>query len=408
MVFRTTDNNVTTTAGKMHSEKGQKQQRAHSLSPGKACMSSVPLARQSQRLLKDPVALINSLEDAILLVDKKTSILFINKTGEEFLRKGHREIIGRRLGELFPDAKAIVKLTRKTIKESRSFSAKEFEVKINGISRVDFRISPFFVDARNEGVLLSIRENLPIVEKEDSSFDSLVYFLGSIAHEIKNPLGGIKGAAQLLKKRILDGGLSGTPLSYGHSGNSEYLNLIIRETDRLNSVLQGYLTMSRRPVLHPVNIHEVIEKAISIMNIARKNGNISIQRLYDPSLPKLIGDEGKLFQVFMNIIKNAIEAMPRGGSLSITTKPSDEYVVQHGQIKRWAVISVSDTGKGIPKKETQKIFLPFYTKKKKGTGLGLSLSKKIIKDHRGFIRVESPSLSGKGTVFHIYIPFADT
>jgi nitrogen-specific signal transduction histidine kinase len=186
------------------------------------------------------------------------------------------------------------------------------------------------------------------------------------------------------------------------------LNLIIRETDRLNSVLQGYLTMSRRPVLHPINIHEVIETVLSIMNISRKNGNISVQRLYDPSLPKLIGDEGKLFQVFVNIIKNAIEAMPRGGTLSITTKPSNEYVVQHGQIKRWAVISVNDTGKGIPKNEMQKIFLPFYTKKKKGTGLGLSLSKKIVKDHSGFIRSESPPASGKGTAFHIYIPFADT
>jgi two-component system nitrogen regulation sensor histidine kinase GlnL len=334
-------------------------------------------------------------------------ILFVNKTGEELLRKGYREIVGKRLGELFPDAKAIVKLTRKAIKESRSFSAKEVEVKINGIAQMDFRISPFFVDNRNEGVLLSIRENLPIVEKEDASFDSLVYLLGSIAHEIKNPLGSIKGAAQLLKKRTLNGGPGEALLPGVHSGDSEYLNLIIRETDRLNSVLQSYLTMSRRPVLHPINIHEVIEKAISIMNISRKNGNISVQRFYDPSLPRLVGDEGKLFQVFVNIIKNAIEAMPRGGSLSITTKPSNEYVVQHGQVRRWAVISVSDIGKGIPKNEMQKIFLPFYTKKKRGTGLGLSLSKKIVKDHGGFIRVESPSGTGKGTVFHIYIPFAD-
>ncbi|HET6515351.1 MAG TPA: ATP-binding protein [Thermodesulfovibrionales bacterium] len=349
-----------------------------------------------QKSLKDPVALINSLEDAILLVDRKTSVIFINKTGEELLGGSLREGIGKRLAELLPDAKVIVKLARKATRELRSFSAKDVEIRINGMSRVDFRISPFFVENRNEGVLISIRENISIVEREDLSFDSLVYLLGSIAHEIKNPLGGIKGAAQLLRKRISD------------NGYAEYLNLIIRETDRLNSVLQSYLTMSRRPVLHPINVHEVIEKAISIMNISLKDGSISIHRLYDPSLPKVIGDEGKLLQVFVNIMKNSIEAMPKGGHLGFATKPSDEYVVQNRQMKRWAVISVSDTGRGIPKSEIPKIFLPFYTKKKKGTGLGLALSKKIIKDHSGFIRAESPSDQGKGTVFHIYIPFASS
>jgi len=357
--------------------------------------SSSLIESRSQGAVKDPVSLINSLEDAILLLDRKTTVIFINKTGEEFIGRGQREVIGRRLSELFPDAKVIAKLARKALRESRSVSAKDVEVKIDGISRVDFRISPYFVDNRNEGVLLSVRENLSIVDKEDASFDSLVYLLGSIAHEIKNPLGGIKGAAQLLKKRLTE------------SGDAEYLNLIIRETDRLNSVLQSYLTMSRKPVLHPINIHEVIEKAVSIMNISCKNGNITIHRLYDPSLPKIIGDEGKLLQVCVNIIKNAIEAMPRGGNLGISTKPSDEYVVQNRQAKRWAVVSVSDTGKGIPKDEMRKIFLPFYTRKKKGTGLGLALSKKIIKDHGGFVRAESPVSSGKGTAFSLYIPFAD-
>ena len=350
---------------------------------------------QNRGPLRDPVSLINSLEDAILLLDKKTTVIFINKTGEEFIGRSQREVIGKKLSELFPDAKLIVKLARKVLRESRSVSAKDVEVKVDGISRVDFRISPYFVETRSEGVLLSFREHLSIVDKEDASFDSLVYLLGSIAHEIKNPLGGIKGAAQLLKKRLSE------------DGDAEYLNLIIRETDRLNSVLQGYLTMSRKPVLHPINIHEVIEKALAIMNISCKSGNIMVHRLYDPSLPKIIGDEGKLLQVFVNIIKNAIEAMPKGGDLGISTKLSDEYVVQNRQAKRWAVVSVSDSGKGIPKDEMRRIFLPFYTRKKRGTGLGLALSKKIIKDHGGFVRAESPASLGKGSVFTLSIPFAD-
>ncbi|HXX58473.1 MAG TPA: ATP-binding protein, partial [Thermodesulfovibrionales bacterium] len=364
--------------------------------------------RQFQKFLRDPAAVINCLEDAILLLDKRTTVIFINKTAEEFLGKSQREIIGKKLGDLLEDAGAIVKLAQKAIKESRSFSAKEVEVKMNGLSRVDLRISPFFVDETYEGALLSIRENVSIIEKDDSSFDSLVYLLGSIAHEIKNPLGGIKGAAQLLRRRLLDlereKGAQLSPCFM--NGDDEYLNLIIRETDRLNAVLQSYLTMSRRPALHPINIHEVIEKAISIMNISCEHGKIVVHRFYDPSLPRVLGDEGKLLQVFVNIIKNGVEAMPRGGDLSIVTKPSNEYAVQDGQTKRWALISVGDTGSGIPKHELQKIFLPFYTKKKRGTGLGLALSKKIIKDHNGFVKVESPPPSGKGTAFHLYIPFS--
>lgn len=360
-----------------------------------------------QKLLRDPLALINCLEDAILLLDKRNIVVFINKTGEEFFGRGRREIVGKKLKEIFPNTASIVELSKKTMKELRSFSAKEVEAKITGMSKVDFHMSPFFIEGRCEGVLLSVRENLSIVEKEDSSFDSLVYLLGSIAHEIKNPLGGIKGAAQLLNKRLHGERVTGKPgpLSGLDGSNEEYIGLIIRETDRLNSVLQGYLTISKRPVLHQINIHEVIEKAISIMNMSMKNVNITLKRLYDPSLPRVIGDEGKLLQVFLNIIKNAVEAMPRGGIVGISTKPSSEYVVQNGQAKRWAVISVSDTGRGVPKNEIQNIFLPFYTRKKKGTGLGLALSKKIVKDHNGFIKVESPHHSGKGTVFYIYIPF---
>lgn len=349
-----------------------------------------------QSLLSDPAALINCLEDSILLLDRKSIIRFINKAGEELFGRSHRDIIGRKLTEIIPDdAAAIARLSQKAIKESRSFSAKEVDAKIHGTSMVDFRISPFFSDDKCEGVLLYISKNLSIVEKEDLSFDSLVYLLGSIAHEIKNPLGGIKGAAQLLKKR----------LQRDDKNNNEYLNLIIKETERLNSVLQSYLTMSRKPLLHPINVHEVLEKAVSIMNISLENGSISLQRIYDPSLPKVMGDEGKLLQVFVNVIKNAIEAMSKGGRLMLATIPSSEYVVHNGQTKKWAVISISDTGKGIPKDEMPKIFMPFYTKKKKGTGLGLALSKKIIKDHDGFIKAESLTANQKGTVVSIGIPF---
>lgn len=356
----------------------------------------------------DLEALLNSLSEAVLMITKNTRVAYANKTAEEFFTTSSRKIVGKKLGELFPGMETLKHLVKKAVKELRSFSARDLAIRSLGDARADLDIVPFISDGICRGALLSIRKHVTIAERDDASFDSLVYLLGTIAHEIKNPLGGIKGAAQLLMKNIKGGGwgLKGdvTPRR-SRAADAECLNLIIQETDRLNTVLQNYLTISKRPMLQQLNIHEVIEKAVSILDIPMKDGKIMLRRLYDPSLPRVAGDSGKLLQVFLNILKNALEAMPRGGNLDISTRPSDEHVIQGGRTQRWAVVSIRDSGRGIPQSEITKVFHPFYTRKKKGTGLGLALSKKIIMDHNGFIRVERPDV-GKGTVFQIYIPFA--
>jgi two-component system nitrogen regulation sensor histidine kinase GlnL len=152
-----------------------------------------------------------------------------------------------------------------------------------------------------------------------------------------------------------------------------------------------------------VNIHEVMEKTLHIMDVPILKAGITVKRLYDPSLPQVRGDEAKLLQVFLNIIKNALESMKKGGRIEVSTYPSKESVREGGRTKRWAMISIRDTGKGISEGDLKKIFIPFYTRKKNGTGIGLALSKKIIKDHGGLIKVRSQE--GKGTIFFIYIPF---
>jgi two-component system nitrogen regulation sensor histidine kinase GlnL len=244
-----------------------------------------------------------------------------------------------------------------------------------------------------EGAILSLSENLSLADREDHDQESLVYLLGSISHEIKNPLGGIKGAAQLLRMHAHDASVN------------EYSDLIIRETDRLNNILHDYLTICRKPSFHPVNIHEIMEKALTILAVPIRKAGITLKRLYDPSLPQVRGDESKLLQVFLNIIKNAVESMLRGGSIEISTSPSKELFGDHGKTKRMALITITDTGKGMSDAEIEKIFLPFFTKKKGGTGIGLSLSKKIISDHGGMIRAKS--VKGKGTSFSLYLPFRE-
>ncbi len=336
-------------------------------------------------------SIINSIEETVVLFNRKGVVRFVNRAGEEFFGKSRKEIIGEKIKELFHKERPMPGLIRKTISEERPISGKGVDIDIGRTTNVDFDLSPHFVEGETKGAILLLRENIAIIEKEDYQFDSLMYLLGTIAHEIKNPLGGIKGAAQLLRDKAQTEDID------------EYTNLIIKETDRLNSILKNYLTLCKKPTFNSVNIHEVIEKALSILKIPMKNKGIVLSKIYDPSLPKVMGDEGKLLQAFLNIIKNAIEALGRGGSLTVSTRVSREHVKQKGKLKRWAVVSIKDTGEGIPQEEMQKIFLPFYTKKKQGTGIGLALSKKIILDHKGFIKVDSRI--NKGTTFNIYIPF---
>ena len=336
-------------------------------------------------------SIINSLEETIILFDKSLKIIYLNKTGEELFQKSSKDILGKKLPEIIKSKDPVSPLIEKVITEGRSFRVKSAVLNTGQTINIDFNLSPFFVDSKTEGAVLSISRNINITEGEDSSFDSIDYLIGSIAHEIKNPLGGIKGAAQLLRNNTQGACID------------DCVDLIIKETDRLNLILQDYLTVCKKPALNALNIHEVMEETLNIMNPTIKKAGISLKRVYDPSLPQIMGDEGKLLQVFLNIVKNAVESMKKGGRLEVSTYPSNELFKDNDKIKRMALISIKDTGKGISEDDLKKIFLPFYTKKKYGSGIGLALSKKILRDHKGFIKVKSQK--NKGTCFYIYLPF---
>ena len=354
-----------------------------------------------------PDAVINNIDESIMMFDKKGRLAFINKTGEEFFGRQFRELRNMSLKSLFADAKDIIVLIQKTIDEGRSFNCKEMEANLGRHVNIDMNISPFYTDNRLEGAVLCVRENLSLTEREDYHFDSLLYLLGSIAHEIKNPLSGIKGAAQILQR------------SSGDPHSSECLSLILKETDRLNAVLQSYLTMTRRPVFNELNIHEVLEHSLGVMGSIIDEKGITVSKSYDPSLPNISGDEGKLLQVIINIIKNAVEAMDRSKrkTLYISTRPSGEYMVIYEKAlagkrrpqpkkQRWIIVSIEDSGTGISKDEFSRIFLPFYTKKDGGSGLGLAVSKKIVRDHGGLIRIKSRH--GAGATVNVYLPLSIT
>ncbi len=355
-------------------------------------------------------AILQNLDEAVCLFDQQGELVFVNKAAEEFFGRNSTELKGAEIGDLFTQPPDLAVFLGNTLAEGRPYNGRDIHLEAGRPVTVDLAIVPYYREAKLEGALFCIREHLDITEREDFQFDSLLYLLGAIAHEVKNPLSGIKGAAQILKKTTPGGEAA------------EAVRLILKETDRLNAVVQSYLTITRKPAFHPVNIHEIIEHALHVMQPAIREQAITIQKSYDPSLPIIEGDESKLLQVLINLLKNAAEAvasMKYERVISISTRPSHEYALIHDPAgrasaknpgrarsmrkQRWAVIAIQDTGAGIPREELPRIFLPYYTRKEGGSGLGLALSKKIIRDHDGIIKVKSAL--GSGTTFSVYLPF---
>jgi len=224
-----------------------------------------------------------------------------------------------------------------------------------------------------------------------------------IAHEVKNPLVGIRGAAQLMRGDLQT--MTGDMPSQCR-GMTEYLDVILKEADRLNNVLEGILdfTRSKPRDMKASNIHSVLDRALLLNEESARQQSIVLARLYDPSLPDVYGSEDQLMQVFLNIIKNAVEAMPRGGKLTVVTRISDLFttIQADGMKYQLMVVKISDTGGGIKQEHLQDIFTPFFTTKDRGVGLGLALSYQIVQEHQGTIRVESQA--SEGTTFSVYLP----
>lgn len=219
------------------------------------------------------------------------------------------------------------------------------------------------------------------VEKEKTV---LLEEMGTVlAHEIRNPLGSIKGAAQVLRSETED------------AERRKLFDVIIEESDRLNSVVSQFLSYARPFALTPrkEDMNEVVEKAISIIRMNNIARGITIETDLHPDLPAVLIDKEQIIQVILNIALNGIEAMPEGGKLVFRTS----RIQSEG--RESVGLSIRDTGSGMSREETRNIFKPFFTTKKRGIGLGLAVCSRIIKNHNGRIRVKS--IPGQGSLFYI-------
>ncbi|HLV61399.1 MAG TPA: ATP-binding protein, partial [Fredinandcohnia sp.] len=213
----------------------------------------------------------------------------------------------------------------------------------------------------------------------------------------RNPLGAIKGAAQFLDPGKLD------------EEDAEILQVIVEEVDRLNGVVTQFLDYARpvKPEVVPVDVNEVIVRTVRLLQVNVEPG-IEMELLLDPGRPMAMSDAEQLKQVLMNLVQNAVQAMPQGGRITIATASGQDDPAGFrlsGRSTDFVEIRVRDTGPGLPEEHREHIFVPFFTTKKRGTGLGLAISQRIIRSHGG--RITAQSRPGEGTEFLIRLPAAD-
>jgi len=356
--------------------------------------STVSIAPDAQRQLA-------SLPLAVVMLTPELIIASANPAAEQFLGQSARRLTGRSLSEIveFEDKNLFARLSS----GEAPVSARETDVHItgSGLRRTDIATSPV---ADTPGwQLLTLHDNSSIEALGDdpgSSGDTVLRGPEILAHEIKNPLAGIRGAAQLLGRKV---------------GESEraMTDLITAEVDRIATLIEQMQVLSGKTVL-PVeacNPHEAIRRAIAVMDVAGEQKGISIREEFDPSLPPAYGNPDKLVQVVINLLSNAREACAGRKSplITVATRFASGIQLQSSQtgspVRLHFEIRVSDNGAGVPVDMREHIFEPFVTTKKSGQGLGLALVRKLLHDMNGRINHERDEARGL-THFKMYLPLA--
>jgi len=274
------------------------------------------------------------------------------------------------------------------------FSEREVVLQIGGTRTVtvDYTVSPLLDPNYDSGLLI---EFLPVDQKLRISKEKTLIeqqratekLLRGMSHEIKNPLGGIRGAAQLLDQEL------------EHAHLHEYTEVIIKETDRLTNLVNRMLGPNTVLKKNWTNIHEVLEHIQALLRA--ENTEIELKRDYDPSIPQMYIDSEQMIQAILNLARNSVEAMDGKGELCFQTRTMRQCTIGSVRHKLVVVIKVIDNGPGIPAEIADKLFFPMITGRADGTGLGLSIAQTIVNHHQGL--VECASEPGH-TVFTVMVP----
>lgn len=350
--------------------------------------------------------ILESLTTGVIVLDKKANITTFNKTASWITGLTPDVCLGKPLPDLFHD-ELFENMVSRLVKTGGSPLSVDREITTAEGRKIHIRASASPVldpDDAQIGTLLIIKDmtrirHLEVEAQRNQRLRAMGEMAAGIAHEIRNPLGSIELFASLLKKDV--------ETDEEKSKLVEHIRSGVKNMDRIISTLLLY-AKSPRPSQQKCNIHQLLTTLLSGSSDTIIPDNIKIVRNFGESGALINGDRELLKQVFSNLIRNAIQAMPDGGELCLTTEQVSATANQsapENDHRQFITITVSDTGEGIPADHLAKIFNPFFTTKDKGTGLGLSISHNIIKAHQGTIDAESEK--GRQTSFIVKLPCWD-
>jgi two-component system nitrogen regulation sensor histidine kinase GlnL len=347
--------------------------------------------------------IVENVGEAVIALDPEEKISLFNPAAQNMTGLSEKQCLGRVFSECFGHQKILCSLVEKALSAGRSISDHE-TVELQRSKKtlpVSATVSPLFTpNGEQQGAVLIMRDLTQIRTLENAirradRLSMVGTMAAGLAHEIKNPLGGIKGAAQLLQMELEPG----SPLS-------EYPEVMIREAERVNNIIEELLDLSRprQSTSNEVNLGRILNEIVLLQRQSFIEKQVKFCVFLDPSIPSIRGDQDLLTQLFLNLIKNAGEAVDPGGEVRITSRiDSDYHLSSPGERAVPLVkISIEDNGPGIPTNQFERIFTPFYTTKPGGTGLGLATCQKIVSDHNGLLSVNN--LEGRGSSFVISLP----
>jgi len=340
-------------------------------------------------------ALLDQLSTSVMLLDEGLRVVYLNAAAEQLLSASMQRVIGKRLIQVVNLSDELFARLRDAVVSAQPFTDRQAIIEPHGHEPkiVDCAITPHVTENNQRGLLIEIdaidrplriaRDEAILAQQEHARS-----LLRGLAHEIKNPLGGLRGAAQLLDRQLENPDLQ------------DYTSIIIQEADRLHSLIDRMLGPVTRPTSEPVNIHEVLEHVRKITRVGAPAG-IEISFDYDPSIPEFNSDRDRLVQVLLNIAGNAINAVGESGHIVFRSRVISSFTIGTERHPLVAAVEIRDNGPGIPESLLDQIFYPMVSGTDTGTGLGLSIAQSIMNQLGGLIECRSQP---GDTVFTVLTP----
>jgi two-component system nitrogen regulation sensor histidine kinase GlnL len=330
-----------------------------------------------------PYSGLELISTAVLMLDESLRVTYANPAAETLLAHGRKHLIGACLDKALPGNEDFLRRVRQSIERDGGFNENDLVLDLGGEPvHLHCVITP--VDGDDEGVprlalefreleqQLKIARESKLIEQQAANRE----LMRNLAHEIKNPLGGIRGAAQLLERELPDAELR------------EFTQVIVNEADRLQSLMNRLLTPNRMPNVERVNIHEVLER-VRLLLLAEFPGHLSIVRDYDTSLPELTGDKEQLMQAILNVARNAAQATDGKGEIRFVTRVERGVTIARNRYRLALAVVIEDDGPGVAPEIAERIFYPLVSGREGGTGLGLALAQGYAGQHEGIIEFDS-------------------